>query len=318
MKEPLVSIIIPVYNGSNYMREAIDSALAQTYRNKEIIVVNDGSKDGGATHEIARSYGDKIRYFSKENGGVSSALNFGIRNMKGEYFSWLSHDDVYTPDKLEKQIAAINQKQLDSSTLVYCTFINIDANSNILSSQKNSSGFVSNKLYQSEEVLAELLQNCTFNGCGLLIPVKALTDSGLFDERLRFCQDAFMWYKIFMQDYSLFCIDDTLVKNRIHSGQLTQRGQQLFRKECEEISHSLVNDFSEISSPQMNFLEMYLLSDARYFDFGRVKSIIKTGKKKKLISNKAAIKAYFVCMYGHIRPIIRRVYYFVFKGIKTT
>ena len=87
MKEefnPLVSIVIPVYNGAEYMREAIDSALAQTYKNIEVIVVNDGSKDN--TDEIARSYGEKIRYFKKENGGVSTALNLAIQNMQGEYF----------------------------------------------------------------------------------------------------------------------------------------------------------------------------------------------------------------------------------------
>ena len=91
---PLVSIVIPVYNGSNFMREAIDSALAQTYPNIEILVVNDGSTDN--TREIALSYGDKIRYFEKENGGVATALNLAIHEMKGEYFSWLSHDDWYT------------------------------------------------------------------------------------------------------------------------------------------------------------------------------------------------------------------------------
>ena len=92
--DPKVSIIIPVYNGANYVSEAIDSALAQTYKNIEIIVVNDGSSDDGATEKIAKSYGDRIRYFAKENGGVSSALNFGIRQMTGEWFSWLSHDDL--------------------------------------------------------------------------------------------------------------------------------------------------------------------------------------------------------------------------------
>ena len=107
--EPLVSIVIPVYNGSNFLQQAIDSALNQTYKNIEIIVVNDGSRDDGATEQIALSYGDKIRYFSKENGGVSTALNMGIANMKGEYFSWLSHDDMYKPEKIEKQIEAINQ-----------------------------------------------------------------------------------------------------------------------------------------------------------------------------------------------------------------
>ena len=78
MYTPKISIVIPAYNASNYLAQAIDCALAQTYPNVEIIVVNDGSKDEGATERVALSYGDKIRYFSKENGGSSSALNMGI------------------------------------------------------------------------------------------------------------------------------------------------------------------------------------------------------------------------------------------------
>ena len=110
--EPKVSIIIPAYIASNYLAEAIDSALKQTYKNIEILVINDGSKDNGATREIAEKYIAEhmgiVRYIEKENGGSSSALNTGIRNMKGEWFSWLSHDDLYYPDKAEKQITYIN------------------------------------------------------------------------------------------------------------------------------------------------------------------------------------------------------------------
>ena len=95
MKKPKVTIVIPVYKGKKYMRKAIDSAIAQTYENLEILVINDGSPDDGATDTIAKSYGDKIRYIYKENGGVSTVLNLALKEMKGEYFSWLSHDDVY-------------------------------------------------------------------------------------------------------------------------------------------------------------------------------------------------------------------------------
>jgi hypothetical protein len=107
---PLVSIVIPVYNGANYLAEAIDCALAQTYPHIEILVVNDGSRDEGATREVALGYGDKIRYIEKENGGVSTALHTGIMNMKGDYFSWLSHDDIYQPKHIETQVAALNSK----------------------------------------------------------------------------------------------------------------------------------------------------------------------------------------------------------------
>ena len=91
MKNPKVSIIIPVYNGENYLREAIDSALAQTYKNFEVIVVNDGSSD--KTDEICKSYGSRIRYFKKENGGVSTALNLGIEIWNEQKFLELLKKD---------------------------------------------------------------------------------------------------------------------------------------------------------------------------------------------------------------------------------
>ena len=99
-----VSIIIPVFNGANYLREAIDSALKQTYENIEVLVINDGSDDNGKTEAIARSYGDKLRYFHKENGGVASALNLGIKEMAGEYFSWLSHDSQLEQDEVSMML----------------------------------------------------------------------------------------------------------------------------------------------------------------------------------------------------------------------
>ena len=117
---PKVSIVIPVYNGANYLHESIDSALAQTYPNLEILVVNDGSTDDGATEAIALSYGDKIRYFCKENGGVSSALNLGIRNMTGDYFSWLSHDDAYEPEKVADSVSLLSALEQRDRILAMC------------------------------------------------------------------------------------------------------------------------------------------------------------------------------------------------------
>lgn len=81
MEKPIVSIVIPVYNGANYMKEAIDSALNQTYPNCEVIVVNDGSNDNGATEKIALSYGDRIRYIKKEKWWSS---NRGKQRNKGD------------------------------------------------------------------------------------------------------------------------------------------------------------------------------------------------------------------------------------------
>ncbi len=124
--KPLVSVIIPLYNGSNFLSEAINCALNQTYTNIEIIVINDGSRDNGAGREIALSFGDKIKYFEQENGGVSVALNNGISKMKGEYFSWLSHDDLYTNDHIEKQVTMLRSDTdvVISNSLLYYQFSN--------------------------------------------------------------------------------------------------------------------------------------------------------------------------------------------------
>lgn len=120
---PSVSIVIPVYNGSNYMRDAIDSALAQTYRNIEVLVVNDGSTDNGETREVALSYGDRIRYFEKENGGVSTALNLGLREMAGDYFAWLSHDDYFGDNRIEEDMALV---QATGAKITYSRMFEVD------------------------------------------------------------------------------------------------------------------------------------------------------------------------------------------------
>lgn len=125
---PKVSIVIPVYNGANYLREAIDSALAQTYKNIEVIVVNDGSTDNGATRDIALSYGERIRYFEKENGGVSSALNVGISEMTGDWFSWLSHDDLFSVDRIASDMALL--LATPGAKITFCRCVNIDATGN--------------------------------------------------------------------------------------------------------------------------------------------------------------------------------------------
>ena len=100
--KPLVSVVIPVYNGTNFLKEAIESVFAQTFTDYEILVVDDGSTDG--TWDLIQSYGPRVRGLHKENGGVASALNLGIREMRGTYFAWLSHDDLWLPEKLARQV----------------------------------------------------------------------------------------------------------------------------------------------------------------------------------------------------------------------
>ena len=211
MKQPKVSIIIPVYNGSNYLKEAIDSALAQTYPNCEVLVINDGSCDGGSTETIALSYGDRIRYFKKENGGVASALNLGIRKMSGEYFSWLSHDDVYYPDKVEREICAIMESG-DQTKLVQCEYDFYDEATGTYTPTDYSKTYTIEQLTNSVFSVLQL----QIHACCALIHKSHFDRVGMFDESLRTVQDIEMWFRLFRGQRSLF-VPERLYKVREHA-----------------------------------------------------------------------------------------------------
>ena len=225
---PLISIVIPAYNASNYLAEAIDSALAQTYPNVEIIVVNDGSKDDGATERIALSYGDKIRYFSKENGGSSSALNMGIANMTGEWFSWLSHDDLYLPEKLEKQVAYMNTLGIeDLSELSHHVFFSswefIDGSGQIIGKYTRAKQMAEKirEIPHNGYLIAEPTEY-VFHGCSCLIHRDVFLDVGCLDEKLRLLNDVDLWYRIYSSNYKVHFIPEVLVQGRIHGAQVSR------------------------------------------------------------------------------------------------
>lgn len=313
MKNPLVSIIIPVYNGSNYMREAIDSALAQTYPNIEIIVVNDGSKDDGATENIALSYGNKIRYIYKENGGVSTALNRGIMEMQGDYFSWLSHDDVYSPDKVAKQIEILSEDSYGNE-VVLCSCVQIDKNSHRLPDAKAKKLNNGKKLSWEQAVM--YVTKCSANGCALLIPKTAFDKCGGFDERLRYCQDIFMWWKIFLNRYTLVLCDHPGVLSRVHDKQLTQTGTSMYHKDAYTIGVDITPIFAEASTKKYNFLYEYARGEVIHGNREVVKLCMKHAKEKALFSVGHKIRLKILSLYGRIRPLIRRVYYRVVKKVK--
>lgn len=314
MYQPLVSIIIPVYNGSNFVKEAIDSALNQTYKNIEIIVVNDGSKDNGATEQIALSYGDKIRYIHKENGGVSSALNLGIKNMNGEYFSWLSHDDLYKVNKIEREVQALNEYG-SNDALVYCRVEQIDKMSKCIKIGKKHK-YLRAGINEYHEALDIMLMHGSYNGCALLIPKEAFDEAGGFDEELRYCQDAKMWALIFLKKYNLIYVDETLCCNRIHGGQLTQRGRDLFHKDSAKIADELAVKIAN-SAYAKKLMFSYTFHNAVLGNKAVVKKCYDVSRDKKLISFTKKMRICCASAYGKIRPFIRRVYYRVFRKMKT-
>ena len=305
---PKVSIIIPVYNGSDYLDKAIQSALNQSYQNVEIIVVNDGSNDGGKTAEIARSYGDKIRYIEKENGVVSSALNLGIEAMTGEYFSWLSHDDEYRDEKIEKQVDALRAFKNDR-VIALCDTEFIDEDSRVLD---KTWGTPKSGVYSNEQALL-LMNKKSLSGISLLIPKAAFLECGGFDTTLRFTQDADMWKRIFLNGYSLL-IDKTIYAcSRLHGKQQTNTHRERFREEskrtipayCDTLCEKRMYDVAQALLLKLN--RSALDDSARYVEMKlREQGQLPLTVQLKAKANRA---------YGKIRPFIRQAYYKLKFGI---
>ena len=298
--KPLVSIIVPVYNGSNFMREAIDSALAQTYDNIEIIVVNDGSTDN--TDEIALSYGDKIRYFQKENGGVSSALNLGIMKMKGEYFSWLSHDDKYFPNKIENQINLL-AKTNNLRNIAYCDSVRINEKGDMLFRSKRNK-YLKPGTNSWEESLTALIKNGCLSGCAFLIPKDAFFDAGFFDEKLKYSQDFLMWINILLKHYAVVYEPSDGVYIRVHDKQMTNTGSSLFYHDSSVLASLVVDSLSTNSSKHYNFTYYLAVYFAKHLCRDAISIII----RENCLTFWQKISIFFISLYGKIRPILKKIY----------
>ena len=154
--------------------------------------MNDGSTDD--TESIALSYGDKIRYFAKENGGTSTALNLAIENMHGEYFSWLSHDDLYYPQKIEREVDVLSKLD-NKDTIIICDVDGMTDHTRTFKTalyQEHRDAFPS----RNDSYLYPVIYNKT-HGCTHLISKKVFETVGLFDVDARVAHDFEFYYRAF-------------------------------------------------------------------------------------------------------------------------
>jgi glycosyltransferase involved in cell wall biosynthesis len=203
---PVVSVILPVYNGENYLRVSIESVLQQTFRDFELIVVDDGSSDTSA--DIARTYGKDLKYVYQENTGVAGAVNHGLRLATGRYISWLSHDDAFHSEKLEKQVAVLNQ--IDTPAVCYTDVQRID-----------SAGRDVGEYVLPEHSRSEILRHILTCGpiClasySILYDRRCLDQVGLYSVKWRCTQDVEMLLRL-ARNFSLIRVPGTLMQVREH------------------------------------------------------------------------------------------------------
>ena len=231
------------------MSEAIESALNQTYKNIEVIVVNDGSNDDGKTDKIVRSYIPRITYIEKPNGGVGSAINMGIRQMKGAYASWLSHDDLYYPNKVERQVSLLNEIiELEGAfnDVIYSSTETINSKGDTILKKHSL-----NAKIQNAEIVFSHFSDFILCGCATLIPKQLFEEIGYFDESLVTVQDTEFWCRVLLSGHKYYFQDEYLVKNRRHAGQTSRTLSTKWNKEIIQYRRVLINKIlnnSELSS----------------------------------------------------------------------
>jgi len=209
-----VSIIIPVYNVEKYLEDCLNSALNQTYADKEIIAVNDGSTDGSAA--ILQRYSNKIKIISKENGGASSALNEGIKIASGEWLKWLGADDILYPKAIDDLMAEAVHLDDKTHTTLYANYDLIDSKGNIIG-KRLLPDYNHLDLFNFN---VRLLDSSLANQNTVLIHKTTLDKYGLFDTTLRGQEDYDLHLRCCLIHHCrLKLVKKTVSAYRIHENQ---------------------------------------------------------------------------------------------------
>ena len=198
-KGELISIIVPIYNVENYLRQCLDSIVAQTYQNFECLLINDGSPDNSA--DICREYVSKdsrFRYFEKENGGVSSARNLGIEHSKGEYITFIDSDDWVDSDYLEVLYNSLVDERADIAISTYKRF---EMGDNCWYVHAFQRGY-DKKVFTNKKLMDELLSLDGFDNSYRFVSGKLVHRNMLeniaFNVATPYGEDMEFWFKIYM------------------------------------------------------------------------------------------------------------------------
>jgi glycosyltransferase involved in cell wall biosynthesis len=257
MKNPKVNVLMSVYNGEKYLREAIDSILGQTFKGFEFLIINDGSTD--KTGKILESYNDpRIKIINnEENIGLTKSLNIGLRIAKGEFIARQDADDISMPERLEKEVEFLNQNR--SAGLVGTDYFMINEKGEVVHIVKCLNG--------SRELQAKLLEGNQFGHGSVMLRRECIDKVGTYREEFKFAQDydfclriaevydmanisepLYKWRiniksvsvkrKVLQDKYALLAIE--LAKERRQSGK--DKLQSLKREEIDKLLNELISD----------------------------------------------------------------------------
>jgi glycosyltransferase involved in cell wall biosynthesis len=223
----MVSVIITTYNRKSFLKAAVLSVLVQDYKDKEVIIVDDGSTDDS----LKELEGLPVQYIWKENGGISSARNKGIEVARGDYIAFLDVDDLWKKKKLSTQMAMMHEEGYEIS---YTDEIWIRNGKHL--NQKTI-----HKKY-SGSIFEKCLPLCIISPSSVLMKRSVIDVAGLFDETMSVCEDYDMWLRVTARYSVLFVEKPLIVKQGGHEDQLSKQYPAMDRFRIQSIARILESD----------------------------------------------------------------------------
>ena len=220
-----VSVIIPAYNAESFIVDTVNSALNQTYKDLEVIVVDDGSKDG--TLAALQPFGDRIRVHRQANGGVSKARNTGVSLSTGEWVAFLDADDLWLPEKIARQLAC------PGTPMVYTDRLNIGARGDLPELQS-----LATPMHGGDVFVALLREGNFITNTSVMIRRDLFEQLGGFSSRFNGTEDWDLWIRV-AERHPIGFVPEPLVKYRFHAGSISRNWARMSRERTQVIARAL-------------------------------------------------------------------------------
>lgn len=303
-----ISVIIPVYNGARFIKEALESVLSQTFPVFEILVIDDGSTDN--TKEIVISIPDKrIKYIWQEHQGVpASPRNTGLRIAKGDYIAFLDQDDIWLPHKLEKQME-IFKKNPD--------ILVVSTNGYIFNQDRKGKRQMFNLFFNKKISFKDMLTGCWVLNSSVLMKQKVIKLVGFIDENPQIigADDYDYWLRILnYKDKSIIAMKDKLIKYRFHQSNLST-SDILPHEERIKIIYSKYKEYDYIkgSIAYQKRIRVSIITEKVYKGEIKVKDLLLNVREIGIVIKIIILIKHFV--YRRF-PVLRRFYWYYYKSKK--
>ena len=265
---PSLSVVIPAYKIAPFIAETLESVFAQTFKDYEVIVVNDGSPDTEEFERALSPYEGRVRYFRQENRGAGAARNRGLLEARGEFVAFLDGDDLWLPTYLEEQVRFIKEGGHD--------FVYTDARLFGDSPNAGQTYMQTSPSTGPVNFLSLIRNDCNVITSGVVARRRAVLDAGLFDEGLRNAQDFELWARLAHRGARLGYQRKVLLRYRVREGSLSGDAQNRLAREWKVTRH--IRDAYELTVREREEVERMLERQQAAIDLERGKSFIAEGR----------------------------------------